>query len=44
MTVFNVYDRKNIAYYDYEVAGSTLVTTETYLMRRAVNAFFRVRF
>jgi hypothetical protein len=44
VTVFNVYDRKNIAYYDYEVAGSTLVTTETYLMRRAVNAFFRVRF
>jgi len=44
VTVFNVYDRKNIAYYDYEVAGGTLITTETYLMRRAVNAFVRVRF
>jgi hypothetical protein len=44
VTVFNVYDAKNIAYYDYEVAGPTLITTETYLMRRAVNAFVRVRF
>lgn len=44
VTVFNVYDAKNIAYYDYEVAGATLVTTETYLMRRAVNGFVRVRF
>jgi hypothetical protein len=39
-----VYDAKNISYYDYEVAGPTLITTETYLMRRAVNAFVRVRF
>jgi hypothetical protein len=44
VTVFNVYDAKNIAYYDYEVAGATLFTTETYLMRRAVNGFVRVRF
>jgi hypothetical protein len=44
VTVFNVYDAKNIAYYDYEAAGPTLTTTETYLMRRAVNAFVRVRF
>jgi hypothetical protein len=44
VTVFNVYDAKNIAYYDYEAAGASLVTTETYLMRRAVNAFVRVRF
>ena len=42
--MFNVYDAKNIAYYDYEVAGATLVTTETYLMLRAVNGFVRVRF
>ena len=44
VTVFNVYDAKNIAYYDYEAVGTTLITTETFLMRRAVNAFVRVRF
>jgi len=44
LSVFNVYDAKNIAYYDYEVTGPTLTTTETYLMRRAFNAFVRVRF
>lgn len=44
VTVFNVYDAKNIAYYDYEAAGTSLITTETFLMRRAVNAFVRVRF
>jgi hypothetical protein len=44
VTVFNVYDAKNVAYYDYETAGASLVTTETFLMRRAVNAFVRVRF
>lgn len=43
-TVFNVYDRQNISYYDYEVIGPSLATSPQILMRRAVNAFVRVRF
>ena len=43
-TVFNVYDHPNVSYYDFEVVGPSLVTSPTTLMRRAVNAFVRVRF
>ena len=43
-TVFNVYDHPNVSYYDFEVVGPSLVTSPTTLMRRAVNAFLRVRF
>jgi hypothetical protein len=43
-TVFNVYDQANISYYDYELVGASLVTTPQTFMRRAVNAFVRVRF
>lgn len=44
VAVFNVYDRANVAYEDFEVAGPSLLTTDTFLMRRAFNAFLRVRF
>lgn len=44
VTVFNVYDRQNIAYYDYESAGATALTSQTELMRRAGDIFFRVGF
>jgi len=43
-TVFNVYDRKNVAYHDYETAGETLITSQMLLARRAADIFFRVRF
>ena len=44
VAVFNVYDANNVWYPDFEVAGLSLVQTNTYLMRRAFNAFVRVRF
>jgi hypothetical protein len=44
VTVFNVYDRQNVASYDYESAGPTLITSQTLLMRRAGDIFFRVGF
>ena len=44
MTVFNVYDAKNISFYDVESAGPVLLTTPNTLMRRAGNAFVRIRF
>jgi hypothetical protein len=43
-TMFNVYDQANISYYDYELVGASLITQPQTFMRRAVNAFVRVRF
>jgi hypothetical protein len=42
--VFNVYDRQNVAYYDFEAAGPAAITSQTELMRRAGDVFFRVGF
>jgi hypothetical protein len=44
VTVFNVYDRQNVVGYDYEAASSTAITSQTTLMRRAGDIFFRVGF
>jgi hypothetical protein len=44
VTVFNVYDRHNVAGYDYEAAGATAIVSQTALMRRAADIFFRVGF
>jgi len=43
-TLFNVYDRKNIAYTEYQVANAAVVTNDVLLMRRAVNVFARFTF
>jgi Carboxypeptidase regulatory-like domain/TonB dependent receptor-like, beta-barrel len=44
ITVFNVYDRHNVLSSDYEAAGMTAITSDTLLMRRAANVFFKVGF
>lgn len=44
VTVFNVYDRQNVAYYDFEAAGPAAINSQTQLMRRAGDIFFRVGF
>jgi hypothetical protein len=44
VTVFNVYDRTNVAYFDYEAAGPAAINSQTQLMRRAGDIFFRVGF
>lgn len=44
VTVFNVYDRQNVATNDFEAAGLTAIDSQTQLMRRAANVFFRVGF
>ena len=44
VAVFNVYDENNVWYPDFQVAGASLTQTDTFLMRRAFNAFVRVRF
>ena len=44
VTVFNVYNRKNIWYRDYETTGTTLTTTDVTLMGRAVNVWLRFGF
>ena len=43
-TLFNVYDRKNILFYEYETAGQSLTPHEVIMMGRALNLFFRVGF
>jgi len=43
-TVFNVYDRKNIAYTEYQVANAAVVSNDVLLMRRAANVFVRFTF
>jgi len=42
--VFNVYDRANVSAYDYESAGTTPLNSQTLLMRRAGDIFFKVGF
>jgi hypothetical protein len=44
LTLVNVYDRKNIAYREYEVVGDALGTNDVTLMGRAVNASVRFVF
>ncbi|HVZ20766.1 MAG TPA: hypothetical protein VG871_06875, partial [Vicinamibacterales bacterium] len=44
VTVFNVYNRPNVALYDYDPVGSTVNTTAVPLTSRAVDAFFRIEF
>ena len=43
-TVFNVYDRRNIAYTEHEVANAAVTSSDVMLMRRAVNVFVRFQF
>lgn len=43
-TVFNVYDRHNVALNEYDAAGTTAVNGSTLFMRRAADVFFRIRF
>lgn len=43
-TLFNVYDRKNIAYTEYQVANAAVVSNDVLLMRRAINVFVRFAF
>jgi ferric enterobactin receptor len=41
-TVFNVYGRKNIQFYEYETAGQSLTAHGVAMMGRSLNLFFRV--
>ena len=43
-TLFNVYDRQNIAYTEHELAATEAISHEVMLMRRAANVFVRFRF
>jgi hypothetical protein len=43
-TLFNVYDRQNVAYTEYQVANEAVVSNDVLLMRRAVNVFARFSF
>jgi ferric enterobactin receptor len=43
-TVFNLYDRQNIAYTEYHVANAAVTSNDVLLMRRAVNVFVRFAF
>lgn len=43
-TVFNVYDRKNVAHMDYETASDTILANEVLLMGRVVTVYFSVGF
>lgn len=44
LAVFNVYDRKNVLFTEYETAGGTALSQEVTAMRRAANVFVRVGF
>jgi hypothetical protein len=43
-TVFNVYDRDNVWYKDYEYATDSLTSNDVLFMGRAVNVYLRVGF
>jgi len=43
-TLFNVYDQKNILFYEYETAGHSQAAHEVTMMGRSLNLFFRVGF
>ena len=43
-TLFNAYDRHNVAYTEYQVANEAVVPNDVLLMRRAVNVFARFAF
>ena len=43
-TVFNVYNRDNILFHDYETVGSSYSLSNVSMMRRAVNVFLKVGF
>jgi hypothetical protein len=43
-TLFNVYDRSNILFYEYETAGQALTPHGVTMMGRSLNLFFRVGF
>ena len=43
-TLFNAYNRKNIAYTEYQVANAAVVSNDVLLMGRAVNVFLRFAF
>lgn len=44
VTVFNVYNRDNILFYDYQTVGSAVSVSSVLMMRRAANVFFKVGF
>ena len=43
-TVFNVYNRDNILFYDYQTVGSSYSQSNVSMMRRALNVFLKVGF
>jgi RNA polymerase sigma factor (sigma-70 family) len=43
-TVFNVYNRDNVLFHDYETVGSSYGVSDISMMRRAVNVFLKVGF
>lgn len=43
-TLFNAYDRQNVAYTEYQVANESVIPHDVLLMRRAVNVFARFTF
>jgi ferric enterobactin receptor len=43
-TLFNVYDRQNIAYRDYEIAGASFAASDAVLMRRTLNVLLTIGF
>jgi hypothetical protein len=44
VAVLNVYNRRHIAFREFEAAGSTFTSRDVLLMGRAVNVSFRVGF
>ena len=44
VTVFNVYDRQNVWYKEFQAFDSQLVENDVHLMGRAINAFVGLRF
>jgi len=43
-TLFNVYDRQNVAYRDYEPVGGSFTDSDVLLMRRTLNVLLTVGF
>jgi hypothetical protein len=43
-TLFNAYDRHNIAYTEYQVTNAAVTSSDVLLIRRAINGFVRFSF
>lgn len=43
-TVFNVYNRENVVFTDYQAVDTAVNVSPIFMMRRALNVFFKVGF